>query len=132
MQGPKLYLVCRSSSPSPCRTSVHLAAASLSPLRRYSLHCRDHKGDGKGNGSREGAKFRSRDSNRDAVLPTGRKSLVQAQGDPQAWLAWWGAPYAWNSIDAARIGIDRSPGAPERNVPAFRSHLFHLVSLRLY
>jgi hypothetical protein len=43
-----------------------------------------------------------------------------------------GAPYAWNSIDAARIGIDRSPGAPERNVPAFRSHLFHLVSLRLY
>jgi hypothetical protein len=38
-------------------------------------------------------------------------------------------PYAWNSIDAARIGIGCSPCAPERNVPIFPSHLFHLVSL---
>src|ERR1700722_12273341 len=35
-------------------------------------------------------------------------------------------PYkkAWFGIDPARIGIDRSPGAPKRNIPVFRSHLF--------
>jgi hypothetical protein len=71
------------------RSSYDFAAASPSPLRRYSLHCRGHEGDDEGNKSREGAKTRSMRLKQGCSAPQQAvqktwlgKSLVQAQGVP--------------------------------------------------
>jgi hypothetical protein len=42
--------------------------------------------------------------------------------------AWWGAPYAQNSVDLVVIGIDHSRGIPEQILPGFQSYLFIFVA----
>jgi hypothetical protein len=56
------------------------------------------------------------------VLPTSKPSG----------LAWWGAPYARNSVDLVVTGIDRDRRAPERNLSGFSVLSIHICSLRLH
>jgi hypothetical protein len=46
--------------------------------------------------------------------------------------AWWGAPYAQNSVDLVVTGIDHSRSTPEQILPGFPVLSIYIYSLRLY